>query len=126
MYVPVQTEVDPEPAFRGQVECPENIGNAGGIPERVRVFADYTAFPVWSDVPMSDSLREDFWKWAAVYEGIMELDFMNDENVWPTHLMPRNEWVVMGRTLSKRLKAELGNRYEVAYSNDLTDEVEIY
>jgi hypothetical protein len=94
------------------------------MPQRVRVVCDYYAFPVWTDVSMSDSLREEFWKWAAIYEGILNLDYENDENAWPTHLMPKADWVVWGRSLAIRLKSELGNHYQIDFLDEIAGEWE--
>jgi hypothetical protein len=92
---------------------------------RVRVVCDYYAFPVWAEVSISDPLREEFWKWAAIYEGILNLDYENDENAWPTDLMPKEEWVIWGRSLASRLKVELGDEYQIDFLDEISGKWEI-
>ncbi len=84
----------------------------------VRISCDYGAFPVWSDVKISPALRADFVAWAEIYDAILLFDYTHDENVWPTHLMPLDQWVVLGRSLAKRLKKEMGPDCEIDYLNE--------
>ena len=90
----------------------------------MRISCDYGAFPVWADVKISPTLRADFAAWADIYDSILSLDFVHDENVWPTHLMPLDDWVILGRSLARRLKKEIGPDYEITYHNEASHEWE--
>jgi hypothetical protein len=94
------------------------------MPQEIRVVCDYYAFPVWADVSMSTALHEEFSQWAEIYMGILKLDYENDENAWPTHLMEQEKWVAWGRSLALRLKAEVGPDYQINYLNEISEEWE--
>ena len=94
------------------------------MPQEVRIVCDYYAFPVWADVSMSAPLHEEFSQWAEIYTSILELNYEQNENAWPTHLMQKRKWVEWGRSLALRLKEEIGADYQINYLNEISAEWE--
>lgn len=84
------------------------------------MFPDYGADPVWADrgmvdldaLPVPEWLRADLRRWAREWEelmGVRESRYaVVDE---PAHAV----WEERGRRLADRLRAELGDAYDVVY-----------
>jgi hypothetical protein len=95
---------------------------------RLKVMADYSAFPVWDisgtgpfgwqfmvnpeTLPISSRLRADLWAWAAVYEN-------------PSRRQSLKEWYAQGRRIARDLEAELGPDCEVVFSDEKGEEESI-
>jgi hypothetical protein len=93
---------------------------------RVRLMADYFAFPLWAvasgepdatwsgmlspeALPLSASLVEKLQHWADEHDELFDSEFE-----WPSE-EARTAWIDRGRQLALQLRAELGPAYEVAY-----------
>jgi hypothetical protein len=103
---------------------------------KLKVMADYTAFPVWDcgepwnelglgqamiepeDLRISASLRERLLAWAAVYD--RQDAFADVWNGPPSE----SDWVDEGRALARQLQHELGSAFEVVYFNEFTADEE--
>jgi hypothetical protein len=95
-------------------------------PLRLRIGADYTAFPVWAeseaakrlripdDLPLSPGLVGDLWRWAAVHDRART----NASNFkWNESVERERDWIERGRQLAALVQAELGDRFEVIYGH---------
>jgi hypothetical protein len=91
---------------------------------RLRVGADYGAFPVWpesesarrlripDDLPLTPGLVSDLWRWAAVHDRA-RTDASNFR--WNESIERQRDWVEQGRRLAALVQSELGVDFEVIY-----------
>jgi hypothetical protein len=91
---------------------------------KIRVAADYSAFPIWpesanarrlrlpQDLHLSPGLVDDLWAWAAVHDRARNPGW-NFE--WSESVARERDWIEQGRTLAALVQGELGDGYEVVY-----------
>jgi hypothetical protein len=91
---------------------------------RIRLAADYGAFPLWpesastrrlrlpDDLPLSAALVADLRKWGEDHDRARtaRTDFEWDDNV-----EAESAWIKRGRSLADRLSDELGPAFEVYF-----------
>jgi hypothetical protein len=99
-----------------------------GAPDvrRVKLMADYYAFPLWAvaseglgaewsgmlapdALPLSAALIERLQAWADEHDQLLDTDYE-----WPSE-DARIAWIDRGRPLAAQLRAELGPAYVVTY-----------
>jgi len=98
---------------------------------RVKLMADYGAFPLWwlnrrgggpgihpDALPLSPELKMRLLAWAAVYDQLMQTDYE-----WPND-QALAAFVRQGWALLAELREELGPGYEVWYFNESTSQLE--
>ena len=87
-------------------------------PARLRVMADYSAFPVWGDggmidpgdLPVPDALRADLAAWNEEFDATWPDGWSSDAAFVA--------WRAVGRRLAARLQLELGDGVVVLYWHD--------
>jgi hypothetical protein len=96
---------------------------------RLRVGADYTAFPIWpdsasarriripDDLPLSSGLVGDLWRWASIHDRA-RTDASNFK--WNESVQRERDWIEQGRQLAALVQSELGDDFEVVYGYDVT------
>ena len=92
---------------------------------KLRLAADYSAFPIWpasdaarrlripEDLPLSAGLIDDLWAWAAVHDRA-RTDTWNFQ--WSESVARERDWIEQGRTLAALVQSELGDEYKVVYA----------
>jgi hypothetical protein len=95
---------------------------------RLRVGADYTAFPIWpesesarqlripEELPLSSGLVGDLWRWASVHDRA-RTDASNFK--WNESVQRERDWIEQGRQLAALVQSELGEDFEVVYGYDV-------
>jgi hypothetical protein len=90
---------------------------------RIRIAADYSAFPAWPDSPearhlripddlnLSSGLLADLQTWAAVHDSARTPPSYS----WNDSVASEPDWIGQGRRLAARVQAELGEGYSVVY-----------
>jgi hypothetical protein len=91
---------------------------------KIRVAADYSAFPIWpesasarrlrlpEDLHLSPGLVGDLWAWAAVHDRA-HTDSSHYE--WNEAAAREREWIEQGRVLAALVQSELGDDFVVVY-----------
>lgn len=98
---------------------------------RVKLMADYGAFPLWwlnrrsggptgdpDELPLSPELKTRLLAWAAVYDQLARTNYE-----WPSD-HARAVFVQQGRALLADLREELGGGYELWYFDESTRRLE--
>ncbi len=98
-----------------------DAGHVSGLPslppQRLRVFPDYSADPVWADdgmvdlgrLPVSDRLRAELRAWAREWERLLGPQFeVREKDAYAA-------WLTVGRRHARHLQAELGPDWTVLY-----------
>ncbi|KRE62678.1 hypothetical protein [Nostocoides sp. Soil756] len=95
-------------------------GPAALRPQRLRVFPDHSADPVWADdgmvdldrLPVSARLRDALRAWAREWERLLG----------PAYVVREKDayaaWLEAGRRHARDLEAELGRGWSVEYTAD--------
>jgi hypothetical protein len=95
---------------------------------KLKVMADYYAFPVWDaggselgvipdSLAISTELRSDLLRWAAEYDALADTMYS-----WPSPER-ETEFAEAGFPLAQRLQAELGPTFEILYFDCRTGEL---
>jgi hypothetical protein len=89
---------------------------------RVKVMADYYAFPLWTgdwllppeELPLTDGLRDELVRWSADYTRTL---IANDYD-WPNEQV-QADWNARGYALAVRVAQEPGPSCEVVFFDEL-------
>ena len=91
---------------------------------RIRIAADYAAFPVWPESPEARSLRlpDDLYlppellvhltAWAEVHDRARTA---RSNYEWDHSVADEHAWIEDGRALASRVQDHLGDAFEVTY-----------
>jgi len=88
---------------------------------RVKVMADYYAFPLWPEAGLllSDELRRQLEQWGGDYTDTLR----SNGYAWPNTTV-QTDWNERGRRLAARVQHELGTDYEVVFFDEVTQTTE--
>ncbi|WP_035920488.1 hypothetical protein [Frankia sp. QA3] len=95
---------------------------------RVKVMADYYAFPLWvseeggmpsaEELPLTDVLRDELDLWSADYTRVLIANGYS----WPSEQV-QADWNERGYALAIRVARELGPSYEVVFADELRQRI---
>ncbi|WP_125901357.1 hypothetical protein [Methylobacterium indicum] len=91
----------------------------------IKLMAEFKCFPLWEeidggvldidpkDLPISETLKEDLYKWMKSFDDIYDADYPPDSEF--KNKYDEEKFVEIGEKISKNLENELGKEYKIIY-----------
>jgi hypothetical protein len=101
------------------------------IMQTIKVMPDYECDPLWvegvgnmppSSFPISDELATLLWDWSSEYDQTLNQEYPPESGFKTKEI--EQAFVEKGKELALKLKAQLGNEYNVVYFNVSSSNIE--